>query len=245
MLASLRGFIFSVCASLGTLASAEVWVVGSQDGFAPYNYLENGRYTGIDVEILRSAAESMGVTLEHVPTTWRRALLDFDAGRYDALFQLTPTDERFRSWHMVGPLRTTQTVFMTRADTDIEDIKALSDLEEMVLGVVASYAYAPELDNDTTIAKEVSVDDFANVRKLLLGRSDVVVGGRASLKYVVRELNAQDKVRFLPTPLVVSNRYIAFQRTPEGYTKAQRMQVELDRMRTDGVISDILESFLE
>lgn len=239
----LIAFIAALALS-ASAAGAETWKVGSQDSFVPYNFVQDGEYTGIDVEILESAANSINVTLRHFPTTWRRALLDFEAGKLDALFQLTPTHERFRKWHMVGPIRTTQTVFMTRTDSQIVDIKGLPDLSDLVVGVVAGYTYGHKFDDDPQIEKEPSVDDFTNVRKLLLGRSDVIIGGRETLNYIVRELNAQDKVRILPTPLTVRDRYVAFHKTPEGLDKARRLQAQLDKMADDGVLQAIINRFL-
>lgn len=227
-----------------SLATAEVWTVGSQEDFVPYNYTQGQDYTGIDVEILETASNSIGVTLEHFPTSWRRALLEFDSGNLDAIFQLTPTPERFRKWHMVGPLRTTKTVFMVRKDSTLNDVGDLTDLLDLVVGVVAGFTYGHEFDTDDRIVKEQSVDDFTNVRKLLLGRSDVIVGGRETLTYVARELNAQDKLRLLPTPLVETARYIAFRRTPDGALKAERLQAELNRMTKEGLVQAIIESFL-
>ncbi len=245
MLSYLRLLVFLVAANIASIGAAETWKVGSQEDFVPFNYVENGKYVGIDVEILHTAVDAIGVTLDHRPTSWRRALLDFGAGKLDAIFQLTPTPERFDNWHMVGPLRTTQTVFMTRANSAVDDIHDLSDLSGLIVGAVAGYTYGHAFDNDDTIFKEPSVDDFTNVRKLLLGRSDIVVGGFETLKYVVNELNAQDKVRFLATPLVVRDRYIAFQRTPDGYAKAQRLQEQLDLMHSEGIIPEIIQSFLQ
>lgn len=228
-----------------TQMHAETWIVGSQEGVPPFNYFSaSGSYDGIDVDILNEAAESIGVTLEHRPMPWRRALLDFEAGKLDAVFQLTPTPERFAKWTMVGPLRSTHTVFATRHDSAIQDITALSDLNGLTLGVVAGYTYGHPLDHDKTLIKEVSGDDFGNVRKLLLGRSDIIVGGRATLVSVIRELNATERVRILPTPLVERDRYIAFSRTADGIDKGLRLQAALNDMRQSTRIAEIINFHL-
>lgn len=226
-------------------ARAETWVVGSQEGFGPFNYTVDGRYSGMDVDILEEAAAMIGVTLDHRPGPWKRALFDFEAGKLDAMFQLTPTPERFEKWNMVGPFRTTRTVYVTRKDSPIVDIRSLEDLEGLVIGVVSGFTYGSAFDVQDDLIKEESTDDFTNVRKLLLGRSDVIVGGNATLDYVADELNAQDKLRVLPTPLVERDRYIAFHRSPRGDDQARRMQAALDRMHSSGRILEIVKKHLE
>jgi polar amino acid transport system substrate-binding protein len=47
--------------------TAETWVVGSMEGFAPFNSTVDGEYSGIDVQILDEAAAEIGVTLDHRP----------------------------------------------------------------------------------------------------------------------------------------------------------------------------------
>jgi polar amino acid transport system substrate-binding protein len=222
-------------------ARAESWVVGSMEGFAPFNYTVGEDYVGIDVQILNEAAESIGVVLNHQPLPWNRALLDFQIGNLDALFQLAPTRERFDKWHMVGPMRRTRTVFVTHKDSPLQDIQSLQDLEGLVVGVVAGFTYEDRFDHHPDLVREVSKDDFTNIRKLLLGRSDVIVGGYATLSHVAAELDASDALRFLPTPLVEQARYIAFPRDERGAAQAVRLQEALEQMHSSGRIEEIVE----
>lgn len=223
---------------------AETWVMGAMEDFAPFNHVVDGDFIGIDVQIMDEAAALIGVELDHRPVPWKRMLLDFEAGKFDGVFQLTPTQARFEKWHLAGPMRTTRSVFITRNDSPIEDIRSRADLEGLVVGLVAGFTYEEEFDRDPGIRREMSHDDFNNIRKLLLGRSDVIVGGHATIAYTARELNAWDKLRVLPTPLVELGRYAAFPRTPEGAEKARRLQQALDRLHDSGRIEEIMRTAL-
>ncbi|MEP4035560.1 transporter substrate-binding domain-containing protein [Pseudophaeobacter sp.] len=223
---------------------AETWVAGSMEGFAPFNYSVGDEYAGIDVQIMNEAAARIGVELEHRPMPWKRVLLAFESGELDVIFQLAPSPERFANWHMVGPLRRTRTVFVTTSDSPIQDITELEDLEGLMVGVVAGFIYEEAFDNHPDLLREESLDDFTNIRKLLLGRSDLVVGGYATLLYVASELNALEKLRFLPTPLSEYSRYVGFPRTPRGKEMAERLQKELNLMQASGRMDSILRSHL-
>lgn len=224
--------------------AAETWVMGAMEDFAPFNYMDNGTFTGIDVQIMDEAAALIGVTLDHHPVPWKRMLLDFEGGKFDGVFQLTPTTARFEKWHLAGPLRTTRSVYVTRADSPLQDIRSPADLEGLVVGLVAGFTYEESFDSDPAIRREMSQDDFNNIRKLLLGRSDVIVGGYATLAYTARQLNAWDKLRVLPSPMVELGRFAAFPRTPEGAEKAQRLQQALDQMQANGRIQEIMRTAL-
>jgi polar amino acid transport system substrate-binding protein len=230
----------AVSVAVAGATRAETWIVGSMEGFAPFNYTVDGEYSGIDVQILNEAAAEIGVTLDHRPMPWKRALLDFDAGSLDAVFQLTPTLERFEALNLVGPLRNTSTVFVTLDNSTLLDIKTLCDLDGLVVGVVDGFTYEDAFDTRTDLSREASQDDFINMRKLLLGRSDVIVGGYATLRYVAEELNALEKLRFLPSPLTEQERYIAFHRNAEGDEMAQRLQEVLLQMHASGRILEIV-----
>lgn len=232
-------------ANLTKPGNAEVWIVGSMEGFAPFNYTVDGQYRGIDVQILNEAAEKINVELEHRPLPWNRALLDFNAGNLDAVFQLAPTRERFEKWNMVGPLRRTKTVYVTLIDSPIEDIRSVNELDGLIVGVVSGFTYEDSFDRHPNIAREMSKDDFTNILKLMLGRSDVIVGGHATLAHIIDDMGLTEKLRFLPTPLVEQERYIAFPRDADGDDMANRLQGSLSAMHSSGRIREIVQEHFE
>ncbi|MBO9474828.1 amino acid ABC transporter substrate-binding protein [Shimia sp. R10_1] len=230
-----------VClASSASSIDAETWIVGSMEGFAPFNYSVGGEYRGIDVEILNEAADKLNIELEHRPLPWNRALLDFSAGNLDAIFQLAPTSERFEKWNMVGPMRRTKTVYVTLAESPIVDIRSLADLDGLIVGVVSGFTYENAFDRSPDIVREMSKDDYTNILKLMLGRSDVIVGGHATLTHVIDEMGLNEKLRFLPTPLVEQGRYIAFPRNRAGDEMAGLLQKALNDMQISGRIEEII-----
>lgn len=221
-------------------AEADIWNLTSMEAFAPYNYSRNGIYQGIDVEILDTAARDMGVTLRHHPLPWRRAMLTFDKGEVDGLFQVTVTETRLTSWRMVGPLRMTRIVYVTRADSPLRDIATPVDLQDLTVGVVRGFTYGEGFERMDHFRRERSLDEETSLRKLLLGRCDVAVIGQSNAHYVSDMLGIRNALRVLPTPLVEEGRYIAFHRDARGMALADRLQPVLDRMHADGRIDRIL-----
>ncbi|WP_164882483.1 substrate-binding periplasmic protein [Paenirhodobacter populi] len=232
-------------------ASQERWRLYAMEDFLPYSFMAEGRFRGIDVEILDRAADALGVGLDYVPLPWRRALLAFDTSNDDALFQLTPTEERARKWLMVGPIRNTVIVPVVRADSPFTDrlrperLYRLEDLRGRRVGVVRGFTYYEAFDRADYFIRESSIDERVSLRKLLLGRVDVAIMGRANARHVIRSLGMEKELRVLATPLFREGRYIAFHRNAIGLGRGGRLQRELDRLHADGTVAAILRRYGE
>lgn len=65
------------------LQSGELAVCTTGD-YKPYTFLRgDGEYEGIDIEMARSLAQSLGVKIQWVPTTWKTLMPDMVAGKCD------------------------------------------------------------------------------------------------------------------------------------------------------------------
>lgn len=64
--------------------------------YKPYSFLNSdGQYEGIDIEMAQSLAQSLGVKVQWVPTTWKTLMTDFTAGKCDiAMGGISVTLER-------------------------------------------------------------------------------------------------------------------------------------------------------
>lgn len=245
---SRRGMLAGVVACLAApailRAQPETWIMAGMEEFAPYNHIVDGDFVGIDIDILSEAARQMGIAMRFVPLPWRRALLAPDMGEADGLFQLSPTPERFRAWLMTGPLRVTRMVFVTMADSPLRDFTSLEDLEGLSVGVVDGFSYARPFDLATHFHHEGSADDETSLRKLLLRRADVIVGGEANLRHAMTRLGVGERLRILPTALDIQGRYVGFSRNPAGQQKSDRLGAVLTRMHVEGRIAAILHDRL-
>ena len=71
--------------------------VGSTGDYQPMSYLdpETGSYVGFDTELVEDLAESLGVDVEYVETSWPTLMEDTLAGKFDlAICGITVTDAR-------------------------------------------------------------------------------------------------------------------------------------------------------
>ena len=59
--------------------------IGTTGDYRPMSYLneKTGEYEGIDAELSKIIAESLGVKIEYIPTTWKTLSADALAGKFD------------------------------------------------------------------------------------------------------------------------------------------------------------------
>ena len=96
--------------------------VGTAGDYQPMSYLdpETGRYVGFDAELAEDLAESLGVDLEYVETSWPTLMDDTLAGKFDlAICGITVTDARKEQALMSdGYLENGKTVLCRAEDAD-------------------------------------------------------------------------------------------------------------------------------
>lgn len=109
--------------ALETIKTAGVLRVGTAGDYQPMSYLDptTGDYVGFDAELARDLAESLGVEVEWVKTSWPTLMEDTLANKFDvAICGITVTDERKEQALMSdGYLENGKTVLCRAEDADI------------------------------------------------------------------------------------------------------------------------------
>lgn len=250
---SLAGLGLAALAAPGVLRAAVAeWSMVAMEDFPPYNYYRAQKFIGIDVDIMQAAAQLLGLTLSIRPLPWPRAILTFESGGVDGIFQVAPTRYRFRHWNMTGPIRMTRLSFAVRADDPrtaesvagaLLPYPARYDIAKLAghrIGVVKGFTYIPEFDTAEGFLRDGSIDDLTSLRKLLLGRVTTVLGGAANLRFAAARLGIADRIHILAPPLAEQPRYVGFRRDAAGREKSALMQQALAELWISGQVDRIL-----
>jgi polar amino acid transport system substrate-binding protein len=224
--------------------AASTWVIASESNYYPYNYWEKGRRTGLDAEIVEAILLDLGVTPVERTMTWPEVVKTVEAGACDMGYQFAlnygdPMDAL--PYILVGPFRDGEPVLMVRADSTIE-VKSLADLEKYRVGIVEGYKSVKGFDQLARIEKLLSATTTVNLRRLLLGRVDVIIGDRAALQATADRDGKLDQVRILAMALPKMPRYFAFPKNRRD--KAERFRVSFEKLRDNGTIEEIVKRWL-
>jgi polar amino acid transport system substrate-binding protein len=238
-LTNLLGFLPSVF-------SQESIKIGSMERYPPYSFKgKDGQVIGIDVTIVETVLNELGIRCIHVPRPWLRAELEFDNGDTDMLFVMKLTPDRAEKWSMVGPIRSNRRAYFVRHDSGIQDIKAVKDLKGLTVGVVRGYRYSEEFEKAGYFKKEVVNAIKQNVLKLIAGNVDVTLENVIPFKLQLRRSGGKELVRMLPTIVETSDRYAAFHKDEQGEKLSKMFQEKLDELIANGTIQSIIDTWHE
>ncbi|MEH7110447.1 ABC transporter substrate-binding protein [Bacillus sp. JJ1764] len=143
--------------------------------YKPFNFKENGKLQGFDVEIGEALAKKMGMKPVPVTNPWETLIQGLQAKKYDAILaSMTVTEERKKS------VQFTHTYYRSGAQIFVaennQDIKSAADLKGKKIGVVKASTYKDLALQNTDKNQVVEYDsDITALMDLPTGRLDAVI----------------------------------------------------------------------
>ncbi|NOL48531.1 ABC transporter substrate-binding protein [Pelistega europaea] len=135
-------------------AEKKVINVGSDMTFPPYEYLEDGKPSGVDIEIMNKIAALDGSEVNWMDTRWANLIPGLKGKKFDVLFSsMYITKERLEQIDMI-PYYKTDISLLVRGDATIAP-KGPGDLCGLTVGTMKGTAFANQVQK---ISKEVCVD---------------------------------------------------------------------------------------
>ena len=129
----------------------------------PFEYIDNGKIVGFDIDITNKFAESLGAKAEFIDTAWSGVIPSLYTKKFDMIWSaMTITEPRKQAVSFSKPYASDQVEFIVRAgDTSIKELK---DLDGKVLGTQLNSAaefQAKELIKEHNLNIELkSFDSF-------------------------------------------------------------------------------------
>ncbi len=225
--------------------SAKILTLGS-DTYPPFVYVdENGKDTGIDVDILTEACNRLGYKLEVKYINWEEKTNLLADGEIDCVMGCFSMTGRESDYQWAGPyLRSRQVVAVTPSS----DIDSLADLEGKVVAVQATTK--PEgilLDNTNEDAGEVAnVFSFSDrsylIPALLKGYVDAIGAHETSITQYEKDYSVELKI--LQDSLLDVGLGVAFDLNDDrGF--AQKFNEVFNEMHEDGTMRQILSKYVD
>lgn len=210
---------------------------------APLQYLgEDGKLTGLAVDVVKEIQRRVGNTdpIELVP--WARGYVELETLPDVALFATARTAQRNELFKWVGPFDETAFCLFVKADSRIT-LKDLAEAKSLrAIGVYTNDVRDLYLTKEGFRNLERTVDNVANVKKLISGRIDAFASAEVSIEELARSAgHKREDMRVALTFLKVQQ-FIAFSRkTPDATVKAWSEAFEA--MRKDHTFERIFRAY--
>ncbi|WP_245904627.1 substrate-binding periplasmic protein [Billgrantia lactosivorans] len=213
--------------------------------YPPYNYRQNDRLEGISVELLERIFAETDTTLSREDVLYYPWARGYDTALSEpgtVLFSTTRTEQRESLFQWVGPIATDRVTLIARRDSDIR----LSDIEDVIAGdyriaVIREDIGAQRLQEAGVPESQVqaAISNVSALRMLERGRVDLWAYGEDVAFWLMQE-EGLPTTDFVPALTISeSDLYYALHRDTDRRL-VDRMQAALERLREQGVVSEIL-----
>lgn len=201
-------------AALADIKARGTMVVATEDDFKPFEFIQDGKPTGYDTELLELLRKTAPFPIRQETIPWTGLLPGVGSGKYDAAVTaalITPEREKFLDF--CSPVaESTDFYVKKRGNTAIAGIKDLAGKKCGVQAGSAMLSALPELEEmlKATGGKMGEVVQYVSYpeayQDLAIGRTDYVVNTQINLQSLV-----QDKPKIFELGQAVSKKiYIAW-----------------------------------
>lgn len=124
-------------------------VMVTEAGFAPYEYYENGEIVGVDIDIAKEIASSMGKKLEIKDVAFDSIINELKSGKADmALAGMSITEERLKEVDFSTPYVESRQIVMVNNNSQITSTNDIFNKKIAVqLGSIADITLSNDYDN--------------------------------------------------------------------------------------------------
>lgn len=218
------------------------------DDYPPYIYRENGKPTGVAVEIVQTLFTEANIegTIEFFP--WARAYKMGLNVPNVLVFTMSRTPEREALFHWIGPVFTvTVGLYKLKTRTDIE-VTTLEDAKQYTIGTVMGYASEKELlKAGFEFGKQIDQvkNEKLNVTKFLIERFDLICSTDLVLAYNLNQAGHDFReVEKVVTLEGQFNEYMGLNIESDDAI-VEQLRVAFDRMKQNGTYDQIISKYTQ
>ncbi|MCB8838314.1 transporter substrate-binding domain-containing protein [Aurantimonas sp. VKM B-3413] len=183
-------------ADLDSIKSSGTMNVATEDDFHPFEFIEDGKPTGYDNDLLALVREAAPFKINQEIIPWAGILPGVTTGKYDmAVTAVLVNDERKQTLAFTSPIAESTSFYVMKKDQD--GIASASELNGKTVGVQAGSAMLKHLqgfndklkaDGGSGIKEIVEYQSYPEAyQDLAIGRTDAVVNTLINVQSLVNE----------------------------------------------------------
>lgn len=212
--------------------------VGTDATFPPMEFVENGKRTGFDIELVEAIAKAMGKQVEWVDIDFKGLIPGLMSRRFDmAVSAIYITDERKKVVDFTNSYYAGGLVAMTKEGNTT--IKKLADLEGKKVTVQVGTKSVGYLQEHYPKVQRIEVEKNQEMFNLVdIGRADAAVTGKpAAFQYV----RTRPGLRVLEEQLTTEEYGMALRKDTPELTRA--VNGAIAKLKADGTYAAIVKKW--
>jgi polar amino acid transport system substrate-binding protein len=213
--------------------------VATDATFPPFEYMENGKRVGFDVELIEAIGKVLGRPVEWTDIDFKGLIPGLLAKRFDvAASAIYITDERRKVVDFTDPYYPGGLVIMTRKGDN--SIKGPADLKGKKVTVQVGTKSVGYLKDNFPATERVEVEKNQEMFQLVeVGRADAVVTGKPAAKVYAR---ARGTLQVVDQQLTVEEYGYALRKDEPELTR--QFNDALKKLKADGTYDRLVAKYL-
>jgi polar amino acid transport system substrate-binding protein len=114
--------------------------------FAPNYFLQDGQWTGLDVELAKAVVNEAGYSIEFLDLPWSRALGYLQVGELDMMMNLSKTPDREAMMDFIGPERMSRREDLGMQIENLDQLVSMAKARHQSFGIQKDAKYSEEFD---------------------------------------------------------------------------------------------------
>lgn len=145
---------------LAAVKKAGVLKVGTETAFAPFDFIDNGKHVGLNVDLFNEIGKELGVKIEWVALPWAGVLPGLEAGKFDIVAgPATITKARMERYRFTPPIADATDALLKRAGD--KSISKPADIAGKTVGAGTASAQLSQLqDYAKTLPEKVTIREY-------------------------------------------------------------------------------------
>jgi polar amino acid transport system substrate-binding protein len=237
-----RRLLGLVAASLflgGAARAQDVIRVATDATFPPFEYSENGKRMGFDIELIEAIAKQLNKTVEWIEIDFKGLVPGLLANRFDvAASAIYITDERRKVVDFTDPYYPGGLVIMVKRGDD--RIKGPDDLNGKKVSVQVGTKSVNFLKEKFPSAERIEVEKNQEMFQLVeIGRADAAVTGKPAAKVYAK---VRGTLEVLDQPLTVEEYGFALRKSDADLVK--QFNEALKKLKAEGTYDKLVSKYL-
>ena len=119
---------------------------------------------------------------------------------------------------------------------DKHSITQLSELEGLTVGAVRGYSYG-QIEKNKNINIQYVNNDLQNIKKLLTGRIDAIIGDSTSTVFAIKNSQYAEEIYYnLQQPIDILEAFYIFQNTTKGHEIRNKINIAIKSLKQEGIL---------
>ena len=233
---------------LAKVKAAGVLRVGTETQFAPFDFLDNGKASGLNYDLFAELGKDMGLKIEWVALPWESVLPGLDAGKFDMVAgPATITKARMERYRFTPPVAEATVGLLKKAGDS--SIAKPADIAGKAVGSGKATAQLEQLKKySATLPTPAQVREFVDFSQayadLAAGRIVAVANSFPNIAYVAAQ--RPETFALVPEPFG-DKTYFGFigRKDPDYASLMDAVDKAILAMRADGRLAKLQEKWFK